>query len=123
MALGSIGGALQRLGPLSAKVQPIFITLDPERDVPDVMSAYLKNFDSRIVGLTGTEQQIDAAASAYHVYHAIFRTGDGRDDYLVDHSSLIYLMNPEGKFAAVFGSDISSNALATQIRILIGNLS
>jgi protein SCO1/2 len=113
-ALNNIGVALQTLGPDSAKFQPLFITVDPKRDTQQVLAEYLKSFDPRIVGLTGTEEQIAAVAKAYRVYYA----AQPGDDYLVDHSALIYLMNPAGKFVNVFGPELSGEEIADRARQL-----
>src|ERR1051325_375073 len=69
--LNEIGGALNELGPLAAKLQPIFITVDPTRDKPKVLAAYLQSFDPRIVGLYGSGEQTEAAAKNFHVYYRL----------------------------------------------------
>jgi protein SCO1/2 len=107
--------ALDALGPDAAKFQPLFITVDPKRDTREVLAEYLKSFDPRIVGLTGTEDQIAAVAKAYRVYYA----SQKGDDYLVDHSALIYLMNPESKFVKVFGPELSGEEIGDRVRHLI----
>jgi protein SCO1/2 len=114
--LGTIGDALNELGPLAAQVQPIFITVDPQRDTPKVIGDYVRNFDPRIVGLTGSAEAIAAVAKEYKVYYAVHKTGDGPDDYLMDHSGFVYLMNPEGRFARVLSGDISGKAMADKLR-------
>ena len=114
--LSTIGDALNELGPLAAQVQPIFITVDPQRDTPKVIGDYVRNFDPRIVGLTGSAEAIAAVAKEYKVYYAVHKTGDGPDDYLMDHSGFVYLMNPEGRFARVLSGDISGKAMADKLR-------
>jgi protein SCO1/2 len=108
-----IAGALKALGPRANAVQAIFITVDPQRDTPKVLNEYLKSFDPRLIGLTGTPAQIAAAAKAFHVFYERNDTGDG--SYLYDHSSFIYLVNPDGKFAKAItsGSQAIAKALAT----------
>jgi protein SCO1/2 len=113
-ALTNIGVSLEKLGPEAANLEPLFITVDPKRDTREAMADYMKSFDSRIVGLTGTEQQIASVAQAYRVYYAPQKTGG--DDYLVDHSTGIYLMNPAGKFMRVFASDLSGDEMAEKLR-------
>jgi protein SCO1 len=113
--LTDISGALQKLGPLAAKVQPIFISVDPKRDTPRVMAEYMKSFDPRIVGLTGTPQQTAAAAQQYHVVYYASGNVDG-GDYLVDHSSLIYIMSPQGEFVGSLVGDTESDRLAEEMR-------
>jgi protein SCO1 len=114
--LSTIADALHELGPLAAQIQPIFITIDPRRDTQEVVGAYVKNFDPRIVGLTGSPEAIAAVAAEYKVYYAVHKTGDGPDDYLMDHSGFVYLMNPEGKFARVLSGDTSGKAMADKLR-------
>lgn len=113
-ALNNISAALEKLGSEADKIEPLFITVDPKRDTPQVMTDYLKSFDSRIVGLTGSKTQTDAAAHAYRVYVSAQKS-DG-DDYLVDHSAYIYVMNPQGKFVSVIPGDMAGDKMADQLR-------
>ena len=92
---------LDRLGEDAARVAPIFITVDPERDTPDALARYLDLFDPRIIGLTGSPEQIGAVARAYRVYYAKVHP-PGSTTYTMDHSSFIYLMDGQGRFAALF---------------------
>jgi protein SCO1/2 len=121
-ALNEIAGALAQLGPLAAKVQPIFITVDPARDTTKVMGEYVKAFDPRIVGLTGTPEQIAAAARAYRVYYAKVEEKDAPDGYLMDHSSVIYVMRPgDGRFVATFTHENTADEMAERLKKLIAN--
>jgi len=115
--LSNIAGALAKLGPAADRLQVLFITVDPRRDTPKVMGDYVKAFDPRIVGLSGSPEQITAAAKAYKVYVSP-HTGEG-SDYLVDHSSFLYVMNPQGKFARLLSSDTPADGLAAQLRPLL----
>jgi protein SCO1/2 len=114
--LSTIADTLTELGPLASEIQPLFITVDPQRDTPDIVGAYVKNFDPRIVGLTGSAKAIAAVAAEYKVYYAVHKTGDGPNDYLMDHSGFVYLMNPEGNFARVLSGDTSGKAMADKLR-------
>jgi protein SCO1/2 len=121
-ALNDIASAMQTLGPLAAKVQPIFITIDPDRDTPKVMGSFVKAFDNRIVGLTGTPEQIAAAARAFRVYYAKAPDKDAPDGYLMDHSSVIYVMRPgDFHFVATFTHETSPDQMAERLRKLISN--
>jgi len=116
-ALGNIGDALRRLGRLARRVQPLFITIDPHRDTRKVMAAYVKAFDPRIVGLTGSATEITIVAREYGVYVAPKRSSG--EDYLVDHSSFVYVMNPEGRFVATLAGSASGAEMAAQIETLL----
>jgi protein SCO1/2 len=87
-------------------VQPVMITVDPERDTPEVMDDFTANVHPRMLGLTGTPEQTDAAARAYRVYYRINRDGDD-PYYLVDHSAFAYLVLPEYGFVEFFNRDVT----------------
>src|ERR1700751_4097926 len=112
--------ALKKLGPDAAQVQPLFITVDPQRDTPKVMRQYIESFDPRIVGLTGSPQQISAAPQEYGAYYVRHRTGTGPDDYVMDHSTHLYVMEPLGKFVRAFDPNTSDDLIACALRELIG---
>jgi protein SCO1/2 len=116
-ALNAIAGALDRLGPLAAKVQPLFITVDPARDTAAVLAQYVKAFDPRIVALSGTREQIAAAARAYRVYYAERQLGD--ETYAIDHSSFIYVVDPEGRFAKLLAGEVPGHQLAEELKRLM----
>jgi protein SCO1/2 len=115
-ALLDIAAALEKLGPAADKVQPLFITVDPQRDTPVVIGDYTRSFDPRIIGLTGTPEQIAAVAREYGAYYAPRKIGPGPEDYVMDHSSYLYLMDPEGKFARGFDADTPGDRLAEVVR-------
>jgi protein SCO1 len=117
--LMEIAGALEKLGPDATRLQPIFITVDPERDTPDVMGKYTEAFDPRIVGLTGSSQQIAAVEQAYGAYSEHHKTGAGDEDYLVDHSTYLYIMDPQGKFVRGLDFDTPSGRIADTLRALM----
>ncbi|MDG2284311.1 MAG: SCO family protein, partial [Alphaproteobacteria bacterium] len=101
--LTNMAAALDAIGPLAEKLQPIFITVDPGRDTVEVMRDYTRALHPALLGLTGTEAQVAVAAKAYQVHRWVFRLeGAETDDYLVDHSSLAYLIGPRGSFVTMF---------------------
>ena len=108
--------ALQTLGKRGEKVQPLFITIDPARDTPKELKAYMTNFGERFIGLTGTEAQMRAAAGAYRVHRRkVVPDKSVPDDYLVDHSSLTLLIGPDGKFRTLFPHDTSGTVMARRM--------
>ena len=90
---------IQKLGPDADKLDYVFVTVDPERDTVKLMHEYLSSFDKHIRGYTGTPAQIAKIAKAYRVYYKKVPTDDG--GYTMDHSAIIYLMGPDGKFVTV----------------------
>ena len=111
-----ISAALDELGAKADIIQPVFVTIDPERDTPEVMKDYVGNFHSRLIGLTGTTEQIAAMAKAFRVYYAKARqAGDKGNDYLMDHSSIIYLMGPDGSFVKHFSYGTDASKLAREL--------
>ena len=113
--LSRMASALDRLDPADVEqLQPLFVTIDPERDTPEVMSEYVELFHPDIVGLTGSEEQIAEVARAYRVFYAKVDTGDP-DYYLMDHSSFTYLMAPDGSNVAVFPYDTPPDEMAGAI--------
>ena len=113
--LNEVANALDRLGPKADRLQAIFITVDPNRDTPAVMKQYAAAFSPRLLGLTGTPEEIARAAKAYRVYYAEHRTGPGPNDYSVDHSSILYLMDPDGKFVAPIQADQTGADIAADL--------
>jgi protein SCO1/2 len=93
-----MSAALEDLGADADKVVPIFITLDPERDTPEAVTAYVQNFGTNFVGLTGSPEAIEKAAKAYRVTYQKFQDESMGEDYSIDHSALVYLMGPDGAF-------------------------
>lgn len=85
----------------ASKIQPIFITVDPERDTPEVMKEYVHLYDQRIVGLTGTRPQIDIVINDYKIYAQKVEDPD-YNDYMMDHSANIYLMSPDNELELIF---------------------
>jgi protein SCO1/2 len=116
--LSSVSDALDKLGPLVAKVQPLFMTLDPERDTPAAVAEFAKAFDPRIVGLSGTPGEIAAVAKEYR---AFFKKvpGESADDYWIEHSSYIYVVDPDGRYATLIADSQDSDAIAARVRELL----
>ena len=111
--------ALDQLGDKAKKVVPIFITLDPERDTPEAMANYVKSFGPNFVGLTGSPEAIAAAAKVYRVSYAKVENKNSPGDYSVDHSALVYLMDPEGRYVTHFSYGLSADQMAEKLGKLL----
>lgn len=112
-----MAAALDELGPKANEVIPIFITLDPERDTPLVVSDYVMNFGPRFVGLTGSPEQIAEAAKAYRVVYSKFQEeGAKPDDYSIDHSAIVYFMGKDGEFITHFAYGTPAAKIAETLR-------
>ncbi len=112
--LGVMAEALDKIGEKSRRVVPIFITIDPERDTPKVLGEYMKAFGPSFVGLTGKPDQIQDVEKKYRVY-AVKRPLAG-GGYGMDHSSVIYLMGPDGKLVSYYDEAISPDDLAKELK-------
>lgn len=107
--------AVDKLGPDAAKkVNLVFITVDPERDTPKLMKGYVENFGPTFIGLTGTTEQIAQVARAYRVY---FQKVPGKDGgpYLMDHSSIVYLLDRNGRFVTHFTHEAKAETIAQAV--------
>ncbi|XP_065520904.1 protein SCO2 homolog, mitochondrial [Lathamus discolor] len=116
-ALERIGRAVAALerDPALPPLQPLFVTVDPERDDEAALRRYLRDFHPRLLGLTGTAEEVRAAAAAFRVYASAGpRDADG--DYIVDHSVLIYLLGPDGLLLDCYGSGKSAEELERSVR-------
>ena len=111
-----MSAALDALGPKADSVVPIFITLDPERDTQAAMAAYVKNFGPRFVGLTGSSEQIAAAAKAYRVAYSKFQQDKTSSDYSIDHSALVYLMGKNGEYITHFAYGTPASQMTETLR-------
>lgn len=115
-ALQIMNLALDALGDKARDIQPILITIDPKRDTAERLGPYAANFHPRLVALTGSKQAIAAAARAYRVYYARSEDQKPGPDYLMDHTSIVYLMGRDGKFLAHFTHNSSAEEMASGIR-------
>ena len=112
--LAIMAAALDKMGPRSDNIVPIFITVDPKRDTPDKIKSYLSSFGRRFVGLTGAPEAIANVAKEYRVYYKEHPPENG-GEYTVDHSGVVYLMDPNGKFIANYSLDTSPDTLAADL--------
>ena len=114
-----IAQALDKLGDKGKKVVPVFVTLDPERDTPQVMGEYVKSFGPDFVGLTGSAEAIAAAAKAYRVAYAKVEHNESAGDYSVDHTALVYLIDPEGRYVTHFSYGTGTDEMAEKLNKIL----
>jgi protein SCO1/2 len=112
--LQTISNVLDQLGDKAAKIAPIFITVDPERDTPEAVGQYVALFDQRFIGLSGAPGQVAAAEAAYRVYSRRVNLPKG-DGYVIDHSSYIYLAGPDGKLKTLFRDGMTEADMVVSI--------
>jgi protein SCO1 len=116
-ALNDLSLALDQLGAKKSEVGIVFISVDPDRDTPPVLKSYVESFAGPIVALTGTPAEVAQTAQDYKVYYAKHPRADG--GYDMDHSALIYVMDPQGRFTATFTPDDSEDTIVKRLQKLL----
>ena len=116
-ALNTIAEALDELGPLAERFQPIFITIDPQRDTPSIVAEYVKAFHPRLIGLTGSVAQIAVVAEEFHAFYQVRQLGN--DEYAIDHSSYVYVIDPGGRLVELVTGNLPGHPVAAELRHLI----
>ncbi len=117
--LKKISKVMEKLGDDGANIQPLFISIDPARDTPEVLADFLADYHPKIVGLTGTEDEVDVVIDAYKVYAAKVQV-PGMSEYTMDHSSFTFFMSPDNEMLTLFSTDDSVAAIAAEIRQVTG---
>jgi protein SCO1 len=118
-SLARLSEALSLLDKLADRIQPLYITVDPARDTPAIMKAYLETQYPRFTGLTGTPEQADAAKHTFRVFAQRAADPDDPSGYAMPHSALSYLVGPDGRYVAHFPDTIDRDELARRLRELI----
>jgi protein SCO1/2 len=108
--------ALNSLGDRAKDLTPVFVSIDPERDTPAVLGEYLKSFHPRIVGLTGSAAEVQAATKTYRVYAQKVPNAANPNDYNVDHSAFFYLMDKDGRYVQHFPHSVDAEKLSQALR-------
>jgi len=118
LSLNKLAIALEIVGDEADAFQPILITIDPERDTPEQLALYVAShgFPEHLVGLTGTLEEIQAVADAYRVYFSKVNSPDTAADYLMDHTSVLYLMDANGRFADAFTHASTPQEIAERLQ-------
>jgi protein SCO1/2 len=111
---------VDKLGADADQVQPLFITVDPGRDTPEQLRGYVEHFSPRIIGLTGSEQEISTVAREYRVYYKLGNDRATNPNYTVDHSAILYLMGRDGKFLTHFTHETPLDKVVGTIRSKLG---
>lgn len=112
-----IAQALDALGPLAAKVAPLFISVDPVNDTPAIMAPYVTNFHPQLIGLSGNEAELAAVAKAYKVHRRkLTQAHHGHGEYTIAHGSLTYLMGPDGRFLTLLPHNSGAERMAGVLR-------
>jgi cytochrome oxidase Cu insertion factor (SCO1/SenC/PrrC family) len=116
--LAAIAAAINALGPMGSEVQPVFVTLDPSRDKPDLIGRYAETFHPRFAALSGSETQTREVATAYKVYFEKVPKS-GTVEYSIDHTSFTYVLDAEGNYAGFFPPGTSGARIAERVRAMI----
>lgn len=114
--LTTMSHVMEGLGADAGMVQPLFISVDPERDTPEVMANFVSAFHPSIVGLTGTPDEIKTAAASFGAYYAKVEVEGAPDGYLMEHMSFMYLLRPDGVFETVLLDNGNPETLTAQLR-------
>jgi len=115
MRMVEVLDALDKDTATEKKLLPIFVTIDPERDGPSQLKDYLSDWHPRLIGLTGSPDQIKDVSSKYRVYYSKARMGVNPDEYLIDHSVMFYLVDPAGRFTEYYGQNATPEEMACKI--------
>ena len=116
-SLSELSAAMKLLGPDADRVQVLFITVDPERDTPEIMKKYLSAFDPRFIGLTGTPEQVRLAASSFKAFYSKVPRPGG--DYTMDHSASLYVLDRKGEARVLLSNQAGAAAIAHDIKALL----
>jgi protein SCO1/2 len=122
MTLYDITLALKALDDDADRIQPIFISVDPERDTVDVLAKYIPSFGPSIVGLTGEPEQVKQTAQSFRVYYEKVAMPGNPGAYTIDHQSYLYLIRPDGEFETVFPHGMSVDRMTKALRLYIGDV-
>ena len=120
LGLQLFADVMDGLGADADQVQPIFITVDPHRDTAEQLREYVSHFSPRILGLTGSDQEIATVAREYRVYYKLGADHDTNPNYTVDHSAILYLMGRDGRFLTHFTHETPVDRVVSTIRSKLG---
>jgi protein SCO1/2 len=118
-ALARISSALEALGPMADDLTALYISVDPERDSPAVMKAFLERRYPRFIGLTGSREQVDAAKQAFRVFAQARADDEDPDGYAVPHTAFTYVLGPDGCYLTHFPDHVDADTMAGCLRELL----
>jgi protein SCO1/2 len=114
--MAEIAAARDMLGPDAAKLRPVLITVDPERDTPEALGEYVAAFDADALGLTGSPEAVAAAANSFRAYFRKASNPSAPDGYSMDHTTYLYLIGPDGAYVDFYRYGIGADALVADLR-------
>jgi protein SCO1/2 len=117
---GMLAQARKKLGARADRLQVVFVSVDPVRDTPQALREYLANFDKSFIGLTGTEQQMAAIRNAYGIQAKSHALGAGKNDYVISHSTFVYLIDTKGKLRAMMPFGRPASDIVHDFNVLVG---
>jgi protein SCO1/2 len=118
-ALQVMAAALDKMGPSAERITPVLITVDPEHDTPALLASYVASFHPRLVGLTGSQTEIDVVAKAYRVYAKKVPDPKSTAGYTMDHSSIIYVIGPDGSYRSHFTHATAPETIADRLTAML----
>jgi len=121
-ALATVAVAMRELGADAQRVQPLFVSLDPDRDTPDKLEPYVHWFHPSMIGLTGTPEELEQVAKRYQVRYTFVGKGE-KEHYTMDHSANLYLLDTEGKLRGIMPYGLPPDALVRAVRQVLGSRS
>lgn len=116
--LANVGQALRQIGAKAEDVQVLMISLDPERDTPEKLAQYVRQFHPSFIGLTGSKEQLDEVASLYGIYYQKAET-DSAAGYLIDHTATLLVLDRDGYLKLVFPFGVTSDEIADDLKYMI----
>ena len=115
-ALARLSVVLESLGPLADRIRPIYVTIDPDRDTPDVMRSFLQSYP-RFTGLTGSREQIDRVKKAFRVFAQRVDDPAGNGEYAIPHTAIAYVLDPRGRFVSHFTAALSAEEIVVRLKL------